>query len=218
MAERQLSQQRNDQRAQRRRDAEKNQRLRAEVEKLREEAAAARDARTTRGGEDEDERLDEDDCDEMDTTDDYAGMSEEERQKELELARSGLAYARNRHGENSPEADAIRSEIESIQRASREAKPFKAHRAQLERRRDRLRKQQDRDEAEIGKVNDSIAGLQEKLDKLRATVEERTKAIDKVEEELADLIKRTLADGTAAGSAGEATQVGQAPVWAQLRL
>ncbi len=215
LAERQLQRQREDQLLQKKRLQEENKRLRAENQRIESENEAARAANrrgkttgvTVEVGGDE-----ESDCD-MDVTEGYAAMSTEERQRKLDLAKSGLAYAVDRDGEESPEAEKIRGEIADIQRAMREAKPFRAHRAQLERRRDRLRKQQERDEAETVKLQTEIEELRAKKDELQNAISERGKTIGQVERELTDLVKRSLAeegdggDGGAAWSAAAASTI-----------
>ncbi len=165
--------------------------LREKVEKLQAELAATK-ALATRGsaaeGDDEDEAMEDDDgCD-------FATWTEDERAKRLELARGGLAYATACHGEESQQAADLRSEIAALQKASRDAKPFKAHRNLLERRRDDLRRKQERDETAIGKTQSDIEELQAKLGTLKAAVEERAKAIACVTEELNQLVLKTLAE------------------------
>ncbi len=189
-AERQLHQQRTAQQSQRREEAEKK-RLREANAKLAAEVAAlkAKQAQTVDEG-DDDVDMDEGDEDSFET------WSEEARAKRVELAKGGLAYAIEKYGEDSPEAEGLRQEIATIQRASRQAKPFKAHRAQLERRRERLQKQQERDENEISQTETEVAELQTKLETLRAAVEERTRAIKEVTSELTELVRKSIAEGS----------------------
>ncbi len=165
--------------------------LREKLDKLQAELAATK-ALAARGNaavdEEEDEAMgDEGVCD-------YAAWTEEERTKRLELARGGLAYAAACHGEESPQATEFRDTIAALQKASREAKPFKAHRNLLERRREELRRRQERDEAAISQAQTEMAELQSKLDALKAAVEERAKAITSVTDELNELVLKTLAE------------------------
>ncbi len=189
-AEKQLQQQQAAQRSQRRDEAEKkklrdaNARLAAEVAALKAQSVQQAE------GDDEDEEMEEDGDDES-----FENWTEESRAKRVELAKGGLAYAIEKHGEDSAEAEALRLEIARVQRASRQAKPFKAHRAQLERRRDRLQRQQERDESELDKVKSEITELQSKMDTLRAAVAERTKAIKEVTAELTELVRKSIAEG-----------------------
>ncbi len=188
--------------------------LREKVDKLQSELAATK-ALAARGNaaevEDEDEAMDEaDGCD-------FTTWTEDERAKRLELARGGLAYATACHGEESQQAVELRSEIAALQKASREAKPFKAHRNQLERRRDDLRRKQERDESAIGKTKTEIEELQAKLGTLKAAVEERAKAIACVTEELNQLVLKTLAEeGNGAGDDKKATGSQVESPWAAL--
>ncbi len=165
--------------------------LRQRLEKLQAELAATK-ALATRGGAAVEEEEDEDmgeagECD-------YAAWTEEERAKRLELARGGLAYAAACHGDESPQAAELRETIAALQKASREAKPFKAHRNLLERRRDELRRRQERDEAAVKKVQSEMDELKAKLDDLKVAIDERAKAIASVTEELNDLVRKTLAE------------------------
>ncbi len=192
-AERQLQRERDEQKLlkEKRKLQDEAKRLREENRKMEAELEAAR--ATTRNGADAGDS----DCEMEASEGDYSSWSEEDRQRRLELARAGLAYASEVHGESSAEASRIREEVEGLQRASREAKPFRAHRAQLERRRDRLRRQQERDEGEVEKIRAEVETLRAKETELQATIAERSKALGQVERELTDLVKRSLAEDAA---------------------
>ncbi len=206
LAERQTSQQRAAARQlqqQKRKDDAERKKLKEEVEKLRELVASRSSTQATAVGGDA-----EDGGEEMDESAPYATWSEEERAKRLELAKGGLAYAIESQGEESEQAAKCRGEIAALQRASREAKPFKAHRAQLERRLERLRTQKERDEEAIEKAQAEIKQLQEKVETLQATVTERTKSMAEVSEELKTIVKKALDEEVD----GETTS---RPPWAQ---
>ncbi len=194
-AERQLQRQRDELRAQKKKSEDEVRRLREENVRLAATAEAARaasgsSAQEGGGGAVEIDIGDE----EMDCAEAYSTWTEDERREQLEVARGGLAYAIKRHGESSTEAEVVRSEIEALQRASREAKPFRAHRSQLERRRDRLRRQQDRDGEEVARMESAIEEQRAKLEELRAAMADRSKVLATVEDELTELVKRALAD------------------------
>ncbi len=195
LAERQLQRQREELRAQKRKSEDEVRRLREENSRLAAAADAARNASGSAGREGVDGGEDQECGDEdMDCAEAYASWTEEERKEQLEVSRGGLAYAIKRHGETSEEADAVRAEIEALQRASRDAKPFRAHRSQLERRRDKLRRQQERDGEEIASLQAAIAEQQTKLDELRSAVADRSKALASVDDELTELVKKALAE------------------------
>ncbi len=181
--------------------------LREKIDKLQAELATTK-ALAARGNatveEDEDMQM----ADEGES--DYAAWTEEERAKRLELARGGLAYAAACYGEESAQANELRDTIASLQKASREAKPFKAHRNLLERRREELRRRQERDEAAISATQAEMAELQSKLDALKAAVEERAKAISSVTEELNELVLKTLAEEGGGGGDDKKTAGAQA--------
>ncbi len=206
LAERQTNQQRaaaQQHQQQKRKDDAERRRLKEEVEKLRELVAARSSTSANAVGGDAEEG-----GDEMDESAPYSTWSEEDRNKRLELAKGGLAYAIETQGEDSDQAAKCRSEIAALQRASREAKPFKAHRAQLERRLERLKAQKERDEEAIETAQEEIKQLQEKVESLQAAVAERTKSMAEVSEELKTIVKKALdeeIDGEAASK----------PPWAQ---
>ncbi len=211
LAERQLRQLRDEQRKQRQADDEEKRQLKEALARLQKESSS----RKTRGSGEEDGEGDEDGDDGEPPTDAYSSWTEEERQKKLEEARGGLAYFIGKYGEESAEASATREEISAIQRASRDAKPFKAHRSMLERKRERLLEKQKRDESEVAKITAELDELESKRKDLRGAIEERGRQIATVEEELAELVKRALAEGDAAGAAGRSEEDGSAPWSAQ---
>ncbi len=196
-AQRQLQQQRRNEQQQQQRqqqrqqqakkDDEDRRQLRKQLERLQSELATvkAQQVQTTDGDDDAG-------ADEMDDGDGYAAWSEDERNKRIDLAKGALAYAIARHGEESQQAQEHRDEIAALQKANREAKPFKAHRNQLERRRDELRRKQDRDEAAITTAKNEIAELQSKVNALQTAVEERAKQLKAVNDELNVLVRKAL--------------------------
>ncbi len=165
--------------------------LRQRVENLQAELAAVKAAQSSRPC---DADVDAE-ADDLDDEGGYAAWSEEERTKRVELAKGGLAYAIAAFGEESAEAQKLRDEIGALQRASREAKPFKAHRNQLERRRDELRRKQERDEAAVAAAQAEISELQSKVSTLQSTIEERARQLKQVVDELNELVRKSLAEG-----------------------
>ncbi len=193
-AQRQLQRQQQETRESRRLADErrKAQDLQAEVNRLQRELASRSRGR---GGNEDADDLGDDDGDGMDTSDDqYATWSEEERQRQVELTRSSLPYLEQRFGAESAELAQAKAEIEALQRASREAKPYRTHRAQLERRKARLENQQERDGEEVEQLQAQIDAAQERMGKLREAMDERAKTIDSVGAELKELLRRALAE------------------------
>ncbi len=206
LAERQLQQAKTEQRKQRKEATEReNKELREELARLRAaggngKAGPRQSATTDKDNGDEEEQ----DGDDMDVSANaFSDWTEDERQKRLEIARAGLNYHIAKFGDDAEETEEVRDEIASLERASRDAKPFKTHRGLLERKRERLRAKQDRDESEVEKVKGEQEELQTKLESLQSAMAERGKLLAQVEEELADLVKRALAEGDAAGPAGQ---------------
>jgi hypothetical protein len=210
LAERQVRQMREAHRKQRQADEEEKKQLKEALSRLREESIGKRKAK----GQLEDDGDLEGEGDDGDVpANEFSSWTEEERQKKLEEARGGLAYLVGKYGEDSEEANATRGEISSLQRASRDAKPFKAHRGLLERRRERLKEKQQRDEAEVARIKSEVEDLEAKKKTLQSTIEDRNKQLVQVEEELAELVRRALAEGEAAGEAGRGEEDGQT-AWA----
>ncbi len=90
------------------------------------------------------------------------------------------------------EAKAAKDEIDAIQRASRDAKPFRAHRDLLERRREKLKKQQSREEDDLARLTSERDELQNRIEEATKSIGERAKMLAKIDEELNDLVKRAL--------------------------
>ncbi len=181
-AQRQLQRQQEDQRVQRVREEarKKEEALRAANIKLQKELTAA-----TKGSQkhvDEDEGMEDDE------------ESEESRQERIDATQKALPYLILQFGEGSQPVERARGEIEDLLRAAREAKPYKTHRGQLERRLDRLRKQQERAKEEEDEMLQEIETAQAKLNKLRAAMEERERNIVAADEELKDLLRKAIAD------------------------
>ncbi len=200
MAERQLQRQKHDQQEQRRRQLAANRELAAQVERLEEELAAARRGGQCRKEVGDDEGGDDADGDDMDTADCYTTWTEEERQRRLEQAKASLPYLVSRHGEEAAETRAAKEEIDAIQKASRDAKPFKAHRDLLERRREKLKKQQSREEEELARIKSERDELETKIEETTKSIGDRAKLLAKVDEELNDLVKKSLQENGALGS------------------
>ncbi len=178
LAERQLQQQRQAQRQQRAASAAER-KLQAEVDRLQAQLAASQAA--PRGGKpaagadaDEDGDLE---LESMDTAEAYATWTEDERRQQIEAARASLPYLVGKHGEASSEATAVREEIAALEKASRDAKPFKTHRAMLERRRDKLRARIKKDDEELAKAEREYEELKDKINNIRTDTAERNKEL-----------------------------------------
>ncbi len=183
-AQRQLQRERDDLRFQKVRDDAKKREdaLRAANQKLQ------RDLATARAGIRVHEEDDDDDMDEDEET-------EEERQKKIAATQSALPYLILQHGETSDEVAKARNAIEDMHRASREAKPYKTHRSQLERKLERLRRQQEKARNDEDELLQEIESAQPRLNKLRAANDERDKTIAAADDELRELLRKAIAEG-----------------------
>ncbi len=193
-AQRQIQRQQQEARENRRlaEERRKAQDLQAEVNRLQRELAAR--GKGGCGQDDGDDMVDEE-GDGMDTAEDqYAAWTEEDRQRQIDLTRNSLPYLEQRFGAESSEFAQAKGEIEALQRASREAKPYRTHRAQLERRKARLEAQQERDGEEVEKLQEQIDAAQERMGKVREAMDDRAKNIESVSAELKELLRKALAE------------------------
>ncbi len=159
--------------------------LRAENRRLQRESAA-QPARDKANGNGEDDDMEEDDAHEL---------AEDERKKRIEETRNGIPYLVSRYGETSEEATRARAELAALEKAAREAKPYKTHRAQLERRKGRLEKQHERGKQEAEDLLAQIEVLQARLNATNKANDERELAIQAVDDELRDLLRKAIAEG-----------------------
>ncbi len=157
--------------------------LKTANQKLQRELAAAK-AQGSKGRDDDDEMDDEDEQD-----------SEEKRQERIEAAQKALPYLALHFGEESDQVRKAKSEIDGLQRASREAKPYKTHRGQLERRLERLQRQQARAREEEDEILVEVERAQERLNKVRAAIAEREKSMAAVDDELKELLRKAISEG-----------------------
>ncbi len=132
--------------------------------------------------------------DDMEADDDQE-MSDEERKKKIDDTRSGLAYLASKYGEDSEELLEAKRELAALERASREAKPYKTHRAQLEKRMERLTRQRDRAQEESEDLQRQIDDLQTRLAENKQANEQREREIQEVDSELKELLRKAIAEG-----------------------
>ncbi len=185
-AQKQLQRQNEDQRLQRQREEARKREdaLRLANQKLTKDLAAARAGHKPK--------------EEDDDMDDDEEVSEEDRQKRIDALQKAMPYFVLQYGEDSAQVEGAKSEIEELQRALREAKPYKTHRGQLERKLDRLQKQQQRAREEEDELLVEVERTQEKLNKLRSAISEREKSITAVDDELKDLLRKAIAESDSA--------------------
>ncbi len=127
--------------------------------------------------------------------DDNGDLTEEDKNKQIEDIRNGIPYLIRRFGENSSEVEKAKADSASLERALREAKPYKTHRAQLERRKERLERQHEKGKEEAEQLLIDIERLQARLNTTNKANDERERAIAVVDEELRELLKRAIAEG-----------------------
>ncbi len=114
-------------------------------------------------------------------TEDMEGMegpealTETQRQEEILLITGSLPYLEKQYGKESKEYLQAAGELERLRRAQRDAKPYKTHRAQLERRLEKLRKQRETDKQRLEETNNTITSLQKKSEELKSDIADRDK-------------------------------------------
>ncbi len=143
------------------------------------------------------------DPEEMDGLEGPPALTEEQRQAQIAQVRAGLPYLENRYGKDAEPYLAAVSELESLQKASREAKPYKTHRAQLERRVEKLQRQQESDKKKEEEAEQQIEALQSSLVELREAIKDRDKALAAAEAGLKELLRTAIGDDDADGEDAE---------------
>ncbi len=131
----------------------------------------------------------------MDGLEGPGALTEVQRQEEIMLVTSGLPYLEKQFGKDSKEYTEAADKLERLRRAQRDAKPYKTHRAQLERRLEKLRRQQEADKHKLEETQTTITSLQQKSEDLKAEMSERSKEIEASDEELKELLRRAMAKG-----------------------
>ncbi len=136
-------------------------------------------------------------------------LSDEERRKAIEDIRNGLPYITRECGEAPEEVAKAKAELASLERALREAKPYKTHRAQLEKKKERLERQHEKVKEESQELQEEIKRLQEQPTATDKANAEREVAIASVDEELRELLKRAIAEGD--GEQSQQQKLAQVP-------
>ncbi len=191
LGQRQVQQQQEHQRAQQRQsEAKKREEMLAQENARLKRQLAARSNQPGDGDLDMGDELEDDDANEM---------PEEERRQRIEETKSGLPYLASKYGESSEELAEAKRELAALERASREAKPYKTHRAQLERRKERLTRKRDKTQEECEGLQSQISELQTRLADLAAENEARDKEIAEVDSELRELLRKAIAEGDEGG-------------------
>ncbi len=137
-----------------------------------------------------------DDDDEMDThaPGDY---SEDDRKARMEKIRSSLPYLEEHFGSDSSVYLEAVGELDVHQKALREAKPYRTHRTILERKVDKLRKQQEKDNERLAELKEAADEIKVKISTAITTIEDRDREIEAAEAELRDLVLRAVGEDTA---------------------
>ncbi len=187
-AERQLQQQRQDNRRQQQQRelaeaSRKTNELREENRRLLKQIAASNNKNN-----------DDEGGDEMDGVEGPSPLTDEQRQQQIASVKASMPYLESHYGKESEEYARASTELETLQRASRDSKPYKTHRAYLERRLEKLRRQQDTDKAKADDTEKQIEILQNTLGEVREAIQERDKSIGATEAELKELLRSAIGE------------------------
>ncbi len=131
----------------------------------------------------------------MEGVEGLGALSEAQRQEEIVVVSGGLPYLEKQYGKEAPEYQQAVEQLEKLRRAQRDAKPYKTHRAQLERRLERLRKQQDSDKQRLEETQETITSLQKRSEELGNGIKERDREIEAADAELKELLQRAMGKG-----------------------
>ncbi len=148
--------------------------------------------------------------DEMEEDED---ISEDDRRKLIDDIKNGMPYLLTRFGEESAEVARAKADLAALERAAREAKPYKTHRAGLERRKARLEKQQEKGREEAEQLLAQIETLQSRLNSVNRANDERERTIATVDGELRELLRKAISEGDHELAAPVAPAVDPSVAW-----
>ncbi len=123
-----------------------------------------------------------------------AEPTEEERKGRMEKLRNSLPYLEETFGAESSAYLEAAAELDHHRRALRGSKPYKTHRTILERKVDKLRKQQARDRDRLAELRDAADEIQKKITSTTETVAERDKELEAAELELKELLLKAVGE------------------------
>ncbi len=119
-------------------------------------------------------------------------FTEEERRARIDRIKNGLPYLEDAFGVDSAQYLAAQTELDAHQKAIREAKPYKTHRAILERRLDKLRRLQEKDKERLEELRDAEREIGAKITSTASAIEDREKEIEGADAELKELLLKAV--------------------------
>ncbi len=124
-------------------------------------------------------------------------LGDEERKGRMDKLRNSLPYLEETFGtDSSVYTDAV-AELDHHQRTLRGAKPYKTHRTILERKVEKLRRQQGRDNDRLGELRDAAEEIQGKIATTTSAIAEREKELEAAEAELRELLLKAVGEEAA---------------------
>ncbi len=123
-----------------------------------------------------------------------AEPTEDERKGRIDKLRNSLPYLEETFGAESTAYLEAAAELDHHQRALRGSKPYKTHRTILERKVEKLRKQQTRDRDRLVELRDAEEEIQRKIASTSDAVAERDKELEAAEAELKELLLKAVGE------------------------
>ncbi len=121
-------------------------------------------------------------------------IGEEERKGRMDKLRNSLPYLEETYGTDSSLYIDAAAELDLHQKTLLGAKPYKTHRTILERKLERLRRQQDRDKGRLTELHDAAEEIRVKITSTAASVAERDREIEAAEGELRELVLKAVGE------------------------
>ncbi len=121
-------------------------------------------------------------------------LSAEDRRARIEKIRASLPYLEENFGPESELFKGAQDELEYHNKAIREAKPYKTHRTILERKVERLKRQQDKDREHLSELREAAEEIAGKITTTIAAIADRDRELESAESELKELLLRAVGE------------------------
>ncbi len=121
-------------------------------------------------------------------------LSVEDRKAKIDKIRAGIPYLEEQFGPESELLKEAQSELELHSRAIRETKPYKTHRTIVERKVERLKKQQEKDRERLSELRESAEEIKGKIAATESAITDRERELEAAESELKELLLRAVGE------------------------
>ncbi len=144
---------------------------------------------------------------EMDVVEGPSEYTQEERKSRMDRIRNSLPYLEDQFGAESDEYRAAVDELYVHEKTLRGEKPYKTHRTILERKVDKLRRQQEKEKDHLSELREAAEEIKSKIEAAESAIDSRDRELEAAEAELKDLLLRAVGEDV-----NGTTQTQQAPV------